>query len=198
VTDRNELARRFAYHPPQREGIAALHTHIREQAHGLAEWLDEVLPHSREKSLALTHLEETMMWSNAAVARVLNYTTDPVELGGPPATAAELSRLAELLGPHHRPGESVTTTTVRLLDQFLGEHVQAGAEGDQHGCGRARESSAFLAEITADADDGAVPGASGGLLPKQYCGNIDRHENHRWGSGTDRFWCSGNPLSTQD
>lgn len=31
--------------------------------------IDALVPDGREKSLALTHLEETVMWANAGVAR---------------------------------------------------------------------------------------------------------------------------------
>ena len=45
------------------EGLAA------ELGLDLAHVLNELVPDSREKSLAITHLEEVMMWSNAAIAR---------------------------------------------------------------------------------------------------------------------------------
>jgi len=35
----------------------------------LAEKIDQVAPDCREKSLAVTHLEEAVFWANAAVAR---------------------------------------------------------------------------------------------------------------------------------
>jgi len=31
--------------------------------------LNEIIPDGREKSLAITHLEEVMFWSNAGLAR---------------------------------------------------------------------------------------------------------------------------------
>jgi hypothetical protein len=31
--------------------------------------LNELVPDSREKSLAITHLEEAVMWANAGIAR---------------------------------------------------------------------------------------------------------------------------------
>ncbi|MGH3375967.1 MAG: DUF7681 family protein [Actinoallomurus sp.] len=35
----------------------------------MADALNEVLPEGREKSLAITNLEQAMFWANAAVAR---------------------------------------------------------------------------------------------------------------------------------
>jgi hypothetical protein len=42
---------------------------IRDQAKALATKLNEVVPNGREKSLAITHLEDTVMWANAGIAR---------------------------------------------------------------------------------------------------------------------------------
>jgi hypothetical protein len=66
--DLTELANRFAYHAPT-GGKAQTHEAIRTYCGHLAEQLEEWLPEGREKSLAITHLEETMMWANAAIAR---------------------------------------------------------------------------------------------------------------------------------
>ena len=58
----------FKYHAPtgiQPETYAA----IREKAKEFAYYIDEVAPDSREKSLAMTKLEEAVMWANAAIAR---------------------------------------------------------------------------------------------------------------------------------
>lgn len=66
--DHGDLINRFSYHKPD-AAKAVLHADIRGKALDLALWLDTVLPEGREKSLALTHLEDVMMWSNASVAR---------------------------------------------------------------------------------------------------------------------------------
>lgn len=63
-----ELASRFTYHPPKGDQ-AERYGHIRDKARVLALYLDEHVPDSREKSLAITHLEEAVMWANAAIAR---------------------------------------------------------------------------------------------------------------------------------
>lgn len=66
--EQNELNTRFTYHSPkgnQPEKYSA----IRERAMDMANFLDEACPDSREKSLAITKLEEVVMWANAAIAR---------------------------------------------------------------------------------------------------------------------------------
>ena len=66
--DHGDLINRFTFHPADRVK-AVLHENIRDKALELALYLDTVLPEGREKSLAIIHLEEVMMWSNASVAR---------------------------------------------------------------------------------------------------------------------------------
>lgn len=66
--DANDLARRFTYHPPK-EGQAEKYTEIRSHAHDLALRINKLVPDSREKSLAITSLEEAVMWANAGIAR---------------------------------------------------------------------------------------------------------------------------------
>lgn len=67
--DREELTNRFKYHPPPNEDVARLHQQVRSVFQSDAYWLNEVLPEGREKSLAITKIEEAMMWANAAIAR---------------------------------------------------------------------------------------------------------------------------------
>ena len=60
---------RFTYHPVK-DGQAEKYGIIRERAKDYAYLLDALdVPASREKSLALTALEEAVFWANAAVAR---------------------------------------------------------------------------------------------------------------------------------
>lgn len=58
----------FSYHPPK-TNQPARYTDLRDKAKELAHLIDEHCPESREKSLALTKLEEAVMWSNASIAR---------------------------------------------------------------------------------------------------------------------------------
>lgn len=64
----DELHRRFTYHAPD-DAKQARHAQLRSAALAYATILAELTPHSREQSLALTHLEEALMWGNAAIAR---------------------------------------------------------------------------------------------------------------------------------
>lgn len=67
MTD-EELHTRFRYHPPEGDQPQR-YEQIREHARSLAELIDLECPESREKSLALTKVEEAVMWANAAIAR---------------------------------------------------------------------------------------------------------------------------------
>jgi hypothetical protein len=64
-----EIVKRFSYHPPREPGVANLIGSVRLSVRSLAEFLNDALPESREKSLAFTALEEALMWANAAIAR---------------------------------------------------------------------------------------------------------------------------------
>jgi len=64
----NDIDNRFTHHPPK-DDQAARYERLRSIARGLAYDINRECPESREKSLALTHLEETVMWANAAIAR---------------------------------------------------------------------------------------------------------------------------------
>jgi hypothetical protein len=62
------LENRFTYHPPK-DGQAQKYELIRATALNLAHLIDDLAPESREKSVAITKLEEAVMWANAAIAR---------------------------------------------------------------------------------------------------------------------------------
>jgi hypothetical protein len=63
-----DIEKRFTYHPPK-EGQPARYEALRAVAKHFAIHIFEHCPDSRERSLALTKLEETVMWANAAIAR---------------------------------------------------------------------------------------------------------------------------------
>ncbi|MEK4449921.1 MULTISPECIES: Acb2/Tad1 domain-containing protein [Paenibacillus] len=58
----------FSYHAPK-PGQPDIYEQIREKAKELAYLIEEVTPKSREQSLAMTNLEQSVFWANAAVAR---------------------------------------------------------------------------------------------------------------------------------
>lgn len=63
-----ELESRFSYHAPK-DVQPERYERIRYKALMLAAYINEKCPESREKSLALTKIEEAVMWANAAIAR---------------------------------------------------------------------------------------------------------------------------------
>jgi len=63
-----EINNRFTYHAPH-GNQADRYMEIRETARGFAFDLLRLVPDSRERSLALTKLEEAVFWANAAIAR---------------------------------------------------------------------------------------------------------------------------------
>jgi hypothetical protein len=57
----------FTYHVPF-GNQAERYRDIRDEARAFAFRLNESCPESREKSLALTNLQQAVMWANAAIA----------------------------------------------------------------------------------------------------------------------------------
>ena len=66
--EQSDINNRFMYHPPK-EGQPEKYVSIRDKAKELAEMINTLCPESREKSLAVTNLEEAAMWANASIAR---------------------------------------------------------------------------------------------------------------------------------
>lgn len=67
--DKSELRNRFTWHPPHGEDQPTSYEIVRQMALELAKVINDSQPDSREKSLAITALEETVMWANAGIAR---------------------------------------------------------------------------------------------------------------------------------
>lgn len=65
---KGQIENNFKYHAPK-EGQPAKYEAIREKAKELAYLIDQSCPKSREKSLAITNLEQSVMWANASIAR---------------------------------------------------------------------------------------------------------------------------------
>lgn len=73
--DDKDLVNRFTHHPPFGDQPQRYET-IRKRALDLARTINEFTPDSREKSLAITYLEATVMNANAAIARNEQRTTE--------------------------------------------------------------------------------------------------------------------------
>lgn len=65
----DDLKSRFDYHYPKNQEVAEKHQAVREQCLFLASFIAGATPESREQHVAITKLEEVMMWANAAIAR---------------------------------------------------------------------------------------------------------------------------------
>jgi len=66
--ERGDIDKRFTYHPPF--GMQPKkYDELRSEGKRLALLIDGLCPDSREKSIAVTKLEEVIMWANASIAR---------------------------------------------------------------------------------------------------------------------------------
>lgn len=65
--DSIQLANIFTYHKPFGTQ-ASRYEQLRENAKQLAIEINSLCPESREKSLAITNLQQAIMWANASIA----------------------------------------------------------------------------------------------------------------------------------
>jgi len=68
LADFQKIQNNFVYHAPKPDQVGR-YEDVREGAKVFAEFLIAVCPASRELSLALTNIEQAVMWANAAIAR---------------------------------------------------------------------------------------------------------------------------------
>lgn len=66
--DNATIEHNLTYHSPKPEQQVRYEL-IRNQAKALALLINDITPVSREQSLALTNLENAVMWANASIAR---------------------------------------------------------------------------------------------------------------------------------
>lgn len=66
--DYKDLDNRFRAHAVDAEGVECMEA-VRDAARDLAVRICQVAPAGRERSLALTRVEEAMFWANAGIAR---------------------------------------------------------------------------------------------------------------------------------
>jgi hypothetical protein len=67
MSKKDQIEATFTYHPPKADQPAR-YVKIRDKAKELALVIDECVPDSREKSVALTELQSVVMWANAGIA----------------------------------------------------------------------------------------------------------------------------------
>lgn len=67
---KDEIRNRWGYHPPADPINVKRHEQIREAYIAFAEFLDMLLPDGRAKSSAFTHLQQSSMWANFAIAEL--------------------------------------------------------------------------------------------------------------------------------
>jgi hypothetical protein len=66
-TKTQQIENSFTYHPPTGDQ-AERYTTLRNTAKALAFSIDDLVPDGREKSVAITKLEEAIMWANKGIA----------------------------------------------------------------------------------------------------------------------------------
>lgn len=66
--ERNDITNRFTYHKPF-DDQSERYAEIRAMACDLAMEILGLCPESRERSLAITNLEQAVMWANASIAK---------------------------------------------------------------------------------------------------------------------------------
>ena len=70
LTDfQKDMIKRFSFHPAKDEPTRKAHEAIRNHCLRMTSVIDAYVPPGRERSLAITKLEEVMFWANAGIAR---------------------------------------------------------------------------------------------------------------------------------
>lgn len=59
----------FSYHSAPTPEIQQLHDGARNEVRLAAEWIEENVPECAEKTLAIRHLQQAMMFTNSAIAQ---------------------------------------------------------------------------------------------------------------------------------
>jgi hypothetical protein len=97
--DQRKIENAFTYHPPLADQPER-YEYLRDQGKDLARTMAALCPSSRELSLALTNLEQAIMWANAAIARNEAGDAAPVgAVGGPRVHDQDITG-GVAFGPH--------------------------------------------------------------------------------------------------
>jgi hypothetical protein len=65
--NKGQITNIFTYHAPK-DDQPARYEALRKKAREMAELIAESCPDSRERSVALTNLQQAVMWANASIA----------------------------------------------------------------------------------------------------------------------------------
>lgn len=65
----DDVVHRFTNHPPVSDDLGHLLDEVTERMIVLGDFINENVPPGRERSLALTQLEQCSMWMKAGIAR---------------------------------------------------------------------------------------------------------------------------------
>lgn len=68
MMEKKTIDNNFSYHAPTDKDVKH-YEKIRSEAKRLCNIVNKICPDSREKSIAITKLEEVVMWANASIAR---------------------------------------------------------------------------------------------------------------------------------
>ena len=68
MMNQTDIEHIFSFHPPKDQEIAQLHDSVRREVKLTASFFMAELPDSAEKTLAIRHLQQAMMYANAAIA----------------------------------------------------------------------------------------------------------------------------------
>lgn len=68
MSKKDQIENAFTYHPPKGDQPER-YIKLRDAAKEFAFLIDECVPDSREKSVAMTNLEQVVMWANAGISR---------------------------------------------------------------------------------------------------------------------------------
>lgn len=68
MSKKDQIENAFTYHPPKGDQPER-YVKIRDAAKNFVFPIDECVPDSREKSVAMTNLEQVVMWANAGISR---------------------------------------------------------------------------------------------------------------------------------
>lgn len=67
AAERSKIEKSFTYHAPKADQPHR-YTELRDKAKDLALLILELVPASRERAVAITKLEESIMWANKSIA----------------------------------------------------------------------------------------------------------------------------------